>query len=174
MHWNEKTFRAILSMSDHLWRLGLSYILPYFLVLYGMCAVTMDQAPSFPWVTPPSYLVPNSVGRSCQTAYAGKLGEMLLMTLGYNYPLCFTPTHSSFLVHSCHIHSRSSSFLFKNSLDLLIRNCNASDHFFCASLKVNIWTCFCPNVIYLIWAAPRIKKSPLQRTKTQQHDTHKS
>lgn len=170
-------------MSDHLLRLGLSYLLPYFLVLYGMCAVTMDQAPSFPWVTclitPPSYLVPNSVGRSCQTAYAGKLGdfEMLLMTLGYNYPLCFTPTHSSFLVHSCHIHSRSSSFLFKNSLDLLIRNCNALDHFFCASLKhrkqrPHIWTCFCPNVIYLIWAAPRIKKSPLQRTK--QHDTHKS
>ena len=57
--------------------------------------VTMDQALSFPWVThlitAPSFLIPNSVGRACQTAYAERRGdfEMLLMTLGYNYPLSF-------------------------------------------------------------------------------------
>lgn len=56
---------------------------------------TMDQAPSLPWVThlitAPSFLIPNSVGRACQTAYAERRGdfEMLLMTLGYNYPLSF-------------------------------------------------------------------------------------
>lgn len=67
--------------------------------------VTMDQALSFPRVThlitAPSFLIPNSVGRACQTAYAERRGdfEMLLMTLGYNYPLSlFTPPHSfSFL-----------------------------------------------------------------------------
>lgn len=84
----------------------------------SVCTVSMGGVLSFPWVThlitAPSSLIPNSVGRACQTAYAERRGdfEMLLMTLGHNYPLSFTPPHSFFLVHSCHSHSRPSSVLF--------------------------------------------------------------
>lgn len=86
------------------------------------CTVTVDQDLPFPWVThlitAASSLIPNSVGRACQTAYAERRGdfEMLLMTLGYNSPLSFTPTLSFFLVHSCLYYSRSCSFFFTASL----------------------------------------------------------
>lgn len=101
-----------------------SWSIPFFSMHVCECVsiVTTDQALSFPWVTrlitAPSSLIPNSLGRACQTPYAERRGdfEMLLMTLGYNYPLSFTPTHSFFLsvflVHSCHLHWRSFSFLF--------------------------------------------------------------
>lgn len=121
-------------MTDHILRLWLSHLsstfpfspwsIPFFSMHVCECVwtVTMDQALSFPWVTrlitAPSSLIPNSLGRACQTPYAERRGdfEMLLMTLGYNYPLSFTPTHSFFLsvflVHSCHLHWRSFSFLY--------------------------------------------------------------
>lgn len=84
----------------------------------GGCTVSMGQTPSIPWVThlitAPSSLIPNSVGRACQTAYAERRGdfEMLLMTPGHKYPLSFTPPHSFFRVHSCHLHLRPFSILF--------------------------------------------------------------
>lgn len=112
---------AIQSITDHVLRPGLSQLLSYylfFMILFCLLlacmwvceyTVTMHQAPSFPWVThlitAPSSLIPNSVGRTCQTAYAERRGdfEMLLMTPGYNYPLSFLlPLIFFFLVHSCH------------------------------------------------------------------------
>lgn len=90
VHWNRE-FRGYL-IND--WPPLKSGVIRALIPLpFSSCCRTMDQAPSFPWVThlitAPSSLIPNSVGRACQTAYAGRRGdfEMLLMTLGYNYPL---------------------------------------------------------------------------------------
>lgn len=106
-----KGLGAMQSVTDHILRWGLSHLLSLFFVILFfppmqfacmcMCTVTVDGALSFPWVThviaAPSFFIPNSVGRACQTAYAERRGdfEMLLMTLGYNYPLSLTPPHSS-------------------------------------------------------------------------------
>lgn len=80
---------------------------PFFLLQTCLC-VWVDRnhgsrPPSLLWIiqliTAPSFFIPNSGGRSCQTAYADRRGdfEMLLVTQGYNYPLFLAP-----YTHSCH------------------------------------------------------------------------
>lgn len=87
--------------------------------------VTMESDPCLSPVTrllaAPSFLIPNSVGRSCQRAYTERRGdfEMLLMTQGWNQPLFYSPV-LFFLVLSCHLLTWSSSFC-SILLHLLIR-----------------------------------------------------
>lgn len=153
------------------------------------CTVTMDQALSFPWVThliaAPSSLIPNSVGRACQTAYAEIRSdfEMLLMTVGYNYPLSFTPPHS-FL--SCPLLSVALavtlSWFHRCSVNPLIKKMQGrkktSDRtiYFaakqsCCGLKSRPTSVHMLFNLYLNWADPQIKNPSPSREARQRRST---